>query len=209
MTGVQTCALPICLTAPVNLTLSCVQDQQDNQAAITDWLDNYTVSDGCDSEPTVTHSFAGTTLNYCTGDDIVVTWTATDDCGNVTTATSTIVVNQDLTGPSLTAPSNITLSCVQDQQDNQAAITDWLDNYTTSDNCDSEPTVTHSFAATTLHYCTGDDIIVTWTATDDCGNSTTATSTIVVNPDITAPSLAAPSNLTVSCVQDQDRKSVV
>jgi hypothetical protein len=167
------------IEAPANLTLSCVGDQQNNTAAIIDWLDNYTVSDNCDSEPTVTHNFSATTINYCTGDDITVTWTAVDDCGNSSTATATIIINQDVTPPSLTAPANLTLSCVGDQQNNTAAIIDWLDNYTVSDNCDSEPTVTHNFSATTINYCTGDDITVTWTAVDDCGNSSTATATII------------------------------
>jgi hypothetical protein len=40
--------------------------------------------------------------------------------------------------------------------------------------------VTHNFSATTINYCTGDDITVTWTAVDDCGNSSTASSTIIV-----------------------------
>jgi hypothetical protein len=120
---------PPSLTAPANLTLSCVGDQQNNTAAIIDWLDNYTVSDNCDSEPTVTHNFSATTINYCTGDDITVTWTAVDDCGNSSTATATIIINQDVTPPSLTAPANLTLSCVGDQQNNTAAIIDWLDNY--------------------------------------------------------------------------------
>ncbi|MBK7936587.1 MAG: hypothetical protein IPJ82_05645 [Lewinellaceae bacterium] len=85
---------PPLLTAPADLTISCVQDQQDNTAAIIDWLDNYTVSDGCDSEPTVTHNFSATTINYCTGDDITVTWTATDDCGNSMTKAAKIEITK-------------------------------------------------------------------------------------------------------------------
>jgi len=186
------------LTPPANLTLSCVQDQQDNQAAIITWLDNYTVIEFC-SGLIVTNNFSGTTINYCTGDDILVTWSATDDCGNTATAQATIVINVDNTPPSLTPPANLTLSCVQDQQDNQAAITDWLDNYTVSDGCDSEPTVSHNFSGTTINYCTGDDILVTWTATDDCGNSTTRQATIVVTQDAQVPTVTVPGPLVLDC----------
>ncbi|MBK7936590.1 MAG: hypothetical protein IPJ82_05660, partial [Lewinellaceae bacterium] len=138
---------------------------------IIDWLDDYTVSDGCDSEPTVTHDFNFTTVNYCTGNDLTVTWTATDDCGNSVTKTAKVLIVQDQNPPLLTAPADLTISCVQDQQNNTAAIIDWLDDYTVSDGCDSEPTVTHDFNFTTVNYCTGNDLTVTWTATDDCGNT--------------------------------------
>jgi HYR domain len=194
---------PPLIIAPANLTLSCVQDQQDNQAAITDWLDNYVVGDGCDSEVTVTHTFVGTTIDYCTGNDLTIFWTARDDCGNTSRTSAVIVVVKDETAPTITAPANLTLSCVQDQQDNQAAITDWLDKYAVKDNCDSEVTVTDNFSATTIDYCTGDDITVTWTATDDCGNSSSTAAVIVVIKDETAPVIKAPANLTMSCVQDQ------
>ncbi len=92
------------LMPPANLTLSCVQDQQDNQAAITTWLDNYTVIDFC-SGVIVTNNFSAATINYYTGGDILVTWSAIDDCGNTATAQATIVINVDNTPPSLTAPA--------------------------------------------------------------------------------------------------------
>ncbi|MBK8969770.1 MAG: HYR domain-containing protein [Lewinellaceae bacterium] len=98
-------------------------------------------------------------------------FTAKDLCGNDTSwvASFTVVDNPP---PSLTAPANLTLSCTQDQQNNSAAIIDWLDNYTAADECGTVD-VTHNFSATTVDYCTGDDITVTWTATDECGNTST------------------------------------
>ena len=195
------------LTAPSNLPISCTDNQQNNSAAITDWLDNYTVSDVCDSDVTVTHNFSNPVIDYCTGADIVVTWTATDDCGNTSTVSATIEVAQDVTAPSLTAPANLPISCTDNQQNNSAAITDWLDNYTVSDVCDSDVTVTHNFSNPVIDYCTGADIVVTWTATDDCGNTSTVSATIEVAQDVTAPSLTAPANITVSCTDNSQNNS--
>jgi hypothetical protein len=50
-------------------------------------------------------------LNVCVGGTLTVTWTATDACGNVGTATSTITVVPDTEDPIVTAPAGITLDC--------------------------------------------------------------------------------------------------
>ena len=64
-----------------------------------------------------------------------------------------------------------------------------------------DPTVTLTFNdVTTPGNCAGNySVTRTWTATDDCGNSSTATQTINVQ-DITAPVIAAlPAASTIDC----------
>jgi hypothetical protein len=193
---------PPTIEAPDDLTISCVGDQQDNVTLILDWLDDYTASDECGTV-TVTHDFEEGLIDYCTGEDLTVTWTAVDECGNSATASATILVTKDVTPPSLMAPAGITLDCedISATTDPSAIIADWLDNYSVSDGCDSEPTVTHNFSSTVLDICAPETyvITVTWTAVDDCGNTSTATSTITVIPDTEAPELTVPEPLVLDC----------
>lgn len=66
-------------------------------------------SDAC-SFVSITHQQVFTAGN-CQGNyTLLNTWTATDQCGNATTASQTITV-QDITAPTLTVPANVTLEC--------------------------------------------------------------------------------------------------
>ena len=105
------------------------------------------------------------------------TWTATDDCGNSSTATQTINI-ADTTAPVIAAlPGPTTIECTGTPSFAQATATDACD-----------PTVTLTFVdATTPGSCAGNySVTRTWTATDDCNNTSTATQTINV-ADTTAP----------------------
>ena len=106
---------------------------------------------------------------------IVRTFTAMDDAGNSTSATQTITV-EDTTAPELVIPADYTAECSDELI---------LDEASASDNCG---TVSIEVSSETL---AGDaagnyTVVRTFTATDDCGNSTSATQTITVE-DTTAP----------------------
>jgi hypothetical protein len=131
-----------------------------------------------------------TTPGNCAGNySVTRTWTATDDCGNFSTATQTINV-QDITAPVIAAlPAASTIDCPALPAFAQATATD---------TCDAEVTLTFN-DVTTPGNCAGNySVTRTWTATDDCGNFSTATQTINVQ-DITAPTLTCPDNQTVDC----------
>ena len=67
-------------------------------------------TDAC-SFATITHQQTFTPGNCPSSYTLVNTWTATDQCGNATTASQTITV-ADNTAPALTVPANITLQCI-------------------------------------------------------------------------------------------------
>ena len=90
--------------------------------------------------------------------------TATDDCGNATTATQTITII-DTTAPVPTIPADYTAECSDEHP---------MDDASATDNCGE--VVIEVVEETIPSICAGDYTITrTFTATDDCGNATTAT----------------------------------
>jgi len=122
---------------------------------------------------------------------IVRTWSAQDECGNSSTASQTITV-QDITPPVvLSVPSDAVVSC-----SNIPAVS----SPTASDNCDATPNITYNGANRITGSCPNSYILKRqWTISDDCGNTTTAVQTLTVE-DITAPVFTSvPAAITVSC----------
>ncbi|WP_296378263.1 gliding motility-associated C-terminal domain-containing protein, partial [Winogradskyella sp.] len=134
-----------------------------------------------------------TTNGDCAGEySITRTWTATDACGNASTATQTINVI-DTDAPVIAAlPADSTINCPDTPSFEQATATDA---------CGSDFTLTFE-DVTTNGDCAGEySITRTWTATDACGNASTATQTINII-DETAPELTIPADVTVECSDD-------
>jgi len=113
----------------------------------------------------------------------VVTWTATDANGNVTTGTQNVTV-QDTTAPVLSVPADITAEA------NAVMSTVSIGSATATDIF--AVTVTSDAPAT---YALG-TTVVTWTATDANGNVTTGTQNVTVQ-DTTAPVLSVPADVSV------------
>ena len=147
------------LTIPSDYTAECSDAHP---------MDDATATDNC-GEVTITVE-EETTPGACAGDYVITrTFTATDDCGNATSATQTITI-VDTTAPVLTIPADYTAECSDDYP---------MDDATATDNC-GEVTITVE-EETTAGACAGDYVITrTFTATDDCGNATSATQTITI-----------------------------
>jgi len=112
--------------------------------------------------------------------ETTVTWTVTDGSGNTATDTQSVTVTDDV-NPTITAPTSVDVST----NDGCTAINVSLGSATTSDNC--------SVGSVTSDAPTSFDIgetTVTWTVTDESGNSSTDTQTVVVTDN---------SNPTVIC----------
>ena len=127
------------------ITLDCgaISETTDPSATISNWLESATATDNCDTDPELTYNFDATTLDVCVGGTLTVTWTSTDACGNVGTATSTITVVPDTEDPIVTAPAGITLDCgdISETTDPCATISNWLESASATDNCDTDPEV--------------------------------------------------------------------
>jgi gliding motility-associated-like protein/uncharacterized repeat protein (TIGR01451 family) len=148
-----------------------------------------TASDNCGTaNVTLVESIeAGSCSNQYT---IVRTWTATDDCGNSTSHTQNITV-QDTTDPGFTTtpPSNVTVEC-GNIPNAPTLIAD--------DNCGSAE-VTFEEVTTAGDCLSIETIVRTWTATDECGNTNIHEQIITVE-DTSAPiAPEAPEDIVLQC----------
>ncbi|MBK7175102.1 MAG: HYR domain-containing protein [Bacteroidales bacterium] len=113
-------------------------------------------------------------LDITTGTCPVVvtrTWFIKDAYGNTSECEQQINID-DTTDPVLTCPSNLELNT-----NNGNTYIGAIGNAIATDNCDSDITITNNAP---ISFPLG-NTIVTWTATDDCGNSTTCDQTVSVS----------------------------
>ena len=149
-----------------------------------------TATDACDATVAITFSDA-TTQGSCAGTySVTRTWTATDDCGNTATCSGTIVV-QDVTPPTITCVAQTTpISCPAVPVFNPPTATDA---------CDATVAITFNDVTTQGSVAGSYSVTRTWTATDDCGNTSTCSRTIVVQ-DLIAPTITCVAQTTpINC----------
>jgi hypothetical protein len=161
---------PVFGGVPVDATASC----SDVPTAATP-----VAVDNCEGNPQVTFNETSAP-GACAGSYVLTrTWTATDACGNSSVAVQKITV-VDTTAPVLgNVPDSITLI---------AAPAPTPSTLIASDDCDPNPSITLTESESPAD---DDGVIVltrTWTASDACGNASSATQTITVVPLI-APHL--------------------
>lgn len=177
---------PTC-TKPDDLVLDC--NDPGAQQDLDDWLaydGNYT---DLSTPVTFANDFMGLGTAGCNGDPILVTWTATDACGNETYFDATLTVVDNTAPVFAGVPGDITL----DRCDDIPAPA----NVTVSDGCDTDPEL--SFEEVIM----GDDchytINRTWTATDECGNTGMYVQVITVADENPPVFSNVPADVTMEC----------
>lgn len=157
-----------------------------------------TVTDNCSGPITLTNNYTGTndaSGTYPKG-TTVVTWTATDPDGNLSTCIQSITVTDDESPVITGCPSNMTQS--NDSGQCGAVIT-WTPP-TATDNCGTA-LVSNTHQPNT--FFTKGTTTVTYIASDLSNNSASCVFTVTVN-DTEAPTIAnCPSNKTVSSTTGQ------
>jgi large repetitive protein len=150
---------------------------------------NVTATDNCPNVGAVQYTEVKANGNCAGNYTLTRTWTVTDAHNNTTSATQTITV-QDTKAPVLTAPANITVS-------NDAGQCGAKVSYagTAADDC-SNAHITYSHQPGSF-FAKG-TTTVTVTATDDCGNASSATFTVTVNDT---------ENPVITCVSNQVRNT--
>ena len=135
-------------------------------------------------------STQGETGDACGNSNYTITrtWTVTDECDNVATATQVITV-QDTQVPSIVnVPEDVTIECDEPLPTAEPTITDNCGQVTIEVN-DTEQ----------VGDCGATRIVTrTWTATDDCGNTTSAEQIITIQ-DETPATISCPTDITINC----------
>ncbi|MFN0013893.1 MAG: HYR domain-containing protein [Saprospiraceae bacterium] len=121
------------------------------------------------------------------------TWTAEDDCGNITSFVQTITVN-DIKAPALIGLPAASVSVECSEQVPAVAVV------TATDNCVKPIDVDFSEVEIPGTCANQYSITRTWRASDDCGNATSFVQTITIS-DTKAPvwTSALPADLTLQC----------
>jgi hypothetical protein len=163
---------PLLIGAPEDMTVDC------NELPSPVMLE---ATDNCDTDVQVT--FTEEATGAC---DLIRTWTALDDCGNISIHTQTIQVVDTIAPDFGSYEIQIEVSC------------DEFSNYEieVSDEC-SEPILT--FQDTPF---SGGCLGITqriWTATDACGNSSSAVQFIHLVDEINPVLIDVPEDLVVQC----------
>ena len=170
---------PILVGVPDDITIEC---NAISAAA------NVTATDDCDNDLEVIFS-EEINGNTCDAYQIIRTWTVTDDCGNTTTGQQIISTSDDEAPTLVGVPNDITVQC--------GAIPAPA-NVTANDDCDAEVEI--SFTENeTGGSCQDLRVIRTWTATDDCGNSVSASQIITIDDNIAPILSGVPNDETIQC----------
>lgn len=149
-------------------------------------------SDNCSSGIQATYSDV-ITAGSCQGTHVITrTWNLVDNCGNAAAAQVQTITVSDNTAPVITYNAGSIFHCFDTTANNYS-----VPALTASDNCSS--TLTYAYG---VYAQNGDKIrsgftsnasgafsvgvnSIKWTVTDDCGNTTLATTLVTINPPIT------------------------
>ncbi|GJM31677.1 MAG: hypothetical protein DHS20C18_06780 [Saprospiraceae bacterium] len=125
------------------------------------------------------------------------TWSASDNCGNTTEFEQIIIINDD-TAPTFSAPAAVMINCSDDPDDlNLTGMVSGL-----ADNCTPLDSIKVQYSDVTMDsLCDyAYTITRTWEARDLCGNITVRQQSIMV-VDNEAPTFSVPADITINCDQ--------
>jgi hypothetical protein len=193
--NVQETSAPVINTCPANVTLACTASTA--PSATVGQLLSSNVSENCGLAPISFTDVVTPSMLAGTCKVITRTWKATDNAGNSATCNQSITIT-DANAPvfvlsNFANPNNFatqTVKCISE--------INLLTPITATDNC-STPVISPVTTVTTPGTCFGKYIVNrTWSAKDECNNTTTYTQTITVNDDVKPSTSAVPATVAVN-----------
>lgn len=143
--------------------------------------------------------------DFCNGDTIVRTWTATDNMGQMASVSQQVIIQADNEGPTIDlSPTTDTVSCfvAQGVQPSSKRYDIWLNSKrlavaTNARDCSSLVEITDDAPAAYDFDC--DDIEVTFSLVDTCGNLTTIAFRYVTIDTFPPVLNGVPADTTIAC----------
>ena len=175
---------PVIVGVGNDITIECDQTVPDPS--------NVKAADNCDPNPSLDYKVTNIAGSCKQSYTIVRTWKATDACGNISTKTQKVTIVDSKAPVFTSVPKSITIECSD-------PIPGLGFDVTAVDNCDQKVDVTFKDVTTPGNCENSYTISRTFTAMDDCGNTSTAVQTITVK-DTKVPVIGAiPADLTIEC----------
>ena len=152
---------------PADVMVECIEDVP---APLDAGLE-----DNCDDDRMISPKVTDNGGSGCSGDPLIITRTyaGSDDCGNLSDTVIQTVTVLDMTDPMVSCPADVTLECPADTS------VETNGRGSGSDNCAAGVSISYSDMA--MADCGNAETIERmWTATDDCGNSSSCGQVITV-----------------------------
>lgn len=178
---------PVVTKCPSDTTISCVRD-----TAASVLGRPIVATNSCTAAFSMVYNDVVTSGSLPCNGVIHRTWNIVDICGNRQVCTQNITVRDNISPVLVGVPANVTVQC--------SAIPAFP-TVTATDNCSPSVSVAFNEARTNGSCPNAYALTRTWSATDDCGNTASASQVITVI-DNTPPVIVCPSNRTVACVRD-------
>jgi len=191
----ETCSFNVTVNqTSTNLSINCPNDLTIDipagQSTIAlNWTDP-TTSTNCPNGASLSQIGGTPKFNEVGEGNYAITYEATDNCGNSETCTFNVTVNLTATNLSINCPSNQTIEI----PDGQSTIALNWDDPTASSNC-SNPSINQIGGNGKYSYVGAGNYVISFEATDNCGNRETCSFTITVEEGTQSNS----GNITIDC----------
>ncbi len=186
----MSCDTPPAISCPSNYT-ACAGNSSD--PSFTGFATGTNVGANCTGTPYVVYNDIITSTGPCAGESVIQrTWTATNNDNNLSSSCVQTIILADNSQPVITnVPSNISVTGAQ----NNCLVPVTWNTPTVTDACGTA-TLTSNYASGTT-FSQGTTTII-YTATDNCGNTITASFTVTVTCEVctTPPSITCPADYT-------------
>jgi hypothetical protein len=189
---------PVVLTCPDPDAEAACQSQTEIDGKFAAWLDEVIYSGGCNLDVT---NDAGAAPSAC-GGSVTVTWTATSDCDDVVTCSSSFSVDypEELV---VNAPAPVSLPACTPAPDILAAYTHWYTGFSFNGDCNPGSNIDEIPDLPLDVYCNGADLSFTLEVTGQCSSDTKSSTFFVAAPDPLEVYCPAPVNLP-ACTTPED-----